>query len=181
MAGKVYSWFHSWTLGRAGDNIKSDLFAYISSLVSSGYPYDMVQLRYTVNGDYGPVDSNLPDFVKSWNEKYLSPKLIISTTSEMFTTFEKKYGSTLPSYSSDFTLYREDGALSTATELALTRKASKRLIQTEILYSMTSPEKYDHKHLMKHGKTSFFSMSTRGVHGTVFQTLIRLLQLNNGK
>jgi alpha-mannosidase len=105
----------------------------------------MVQLRYTVNGDNGPTDPNLPDFVKSWNEKYVSPKLIISTTSEMFSHFEKKYGSVLPHYSGDFSPYWEDGALSTACELALTRNASERLVQAEILYSLAAPEKYNSK------------------------------------
>ena len=32
--------------------------------------YDMVQVRYTIGGDNGPVDPALPDFVKSWNETF---------------------------------------------------------------------------------------------------------------
>ena len=34
------------------------------------YPYDMVQVRYTIGGDNGPVDPKLPDFVKAWNETF---------------------------------------------------------------------------------------------------------------
>ncbi|MCX6259044.1 MAG: glycoside hydrolase [Bacteroidia bacterium] len=143
MAGKGYSWFHSWTLGRVGENIKTDLFAYINDLAASGYPYDMVQLRYTVDSDNGPVDPNLSDFVKNWNEKYISPEFVISTSSVMFENFEKKYGSTLPSFSGDLTPYWEDGALSVAAELAMNRQASERLVQAEILFSMTKPDKYD--------------------------------------
>jgi alpha-mannosidase len=39
-------------------------------LAAKGYPYDMVQWRYNIVSDNGPVDSTLSDFVRDWNEKY---------------------------------------------------------------------------------------------------------------
>jgi alpha-mannosidase len=34
----------------------------------------MVQWRYNIVSDNGPVDSTLSDFVRDWNEKYASPR-----------------------------------------------------------------------------------------------------------
>ncbi len=106
-------------------------------LEEQNYPYDMVQLRYTIVADNGPTDPDLPDFVKTWNEKYLSPKLVIATASSMFEEFERRWGKTLPSYAGDITPYWEDGALSTLRELGMARRASERLVQAEALACIT--------------------------------------------
>ncbi len=143
VAGRGYSWFHGWIAGKAGSGTKENLFDYLTELDSADYPYDLVQVRYTVVSDNGPVDPALPDFVRSWNEKYLSPKIVISTSSQMFEDFEKKYGDRLPVHEGDFTPYWEDGALSTARELSLVKKSAERLLQTEVMYSMINPNAYD--------------------------------------
>ncbi len=136
VAGKGYSWFADWIMGRAGLNTAGNLFDYLRDLEKQKYPYDMVQLRYTIGGDNGPVDPGLPAFVKAWNEQYTTPRLIIATSSRMFQEFERRWGKTLPSFSGDITPYWEDGALSTLRELGIVRSASERLVQTEILACM---------------------------------------------
>jgi len=142
MAGKAYSWFHG---GRMGDVEKADpkaIFEYLAELCESGYPYDMVQIRYSIGGDNGPPDPNLPEFVKAWNAKYRHPKLVIATTREMFREFERRYGDRIPEVRGDFTPYWEDGAGSSARETALTRTASERLVQAEALWAMLRPGEY---------------------------------------
>ncbi len=136
-AGKGYSWFHDWITGRAGPSTAANLFGYLRELDAQRYPYDMVQLRYTVMGDNGPVDPNLPAFVKEWNERYVSPRLVIATASGMFHEFERRWGASLPTYAGDITPYWEDGALSTLRELGIVRVVSERLVQTEALACMT--------------------------------------------
>jgi hypothetical protein len=111
-AGKGYSWFHNFNMGRVGEKTKKNLLQYLSDLDEEKYPYDVVQLRYTIPADNGITDSLLPGFVKQWNEKYESPKIFMTNVSEMMMNFEKKYGSVLPKYSGDFTPYWEDGAVS---------------------------------------------------------------------
>jgi hypothetical protein len=138
VAGKGYSWFHGWIAGKAGSSTATNLFDYLRELDEKQYPYDMVQLRYTIVADNGPTDPDLPDFVKSWNEKYVSPKLVIATASSMFEEFERRWGTSLPSFAGDITPYWEDGALSTLRELGLTRRASERLIQAEYLSCLTT-------------------------------------------
>jgi alpha-mannosidase len=120
---------------------------YFEWLDQISYPYDMIQMRHTVNGDNGTVDPDLPKYAASWNEKYVSPKIVVSTTPALFSEFEKRYGNVLPVYSGDFTPYWEDGAASSAYELGLTRNASESLVQTEALSAMLNPAKYNDKKL----------------------------------
>jgi hypothetical protein len=120
-----------------------NLLHYFEWLDEIGYPYDMIHMRHTVNGDNGTVDSDLPQYVKSWNETHVSPTITISTTETLFREFEHKYGAALPAFSGDFTPYWEDGAASTAKELGVNRTTSEQLIQTEALYAILAPAKYD--------------------------------------
>ncbi|MFC1633408.1 polysaccharide lyase family protein [Planctomycetota bacterium] len=136
VAGEGYSFFHSGRLdgGR--------LFDYLSRLEDSEYPYDMLQLRYSIGGDNGPPDPDLSQFVKDWNAKYAYPKIIVATTSEMFREFERRYGDKLSRIRGDFTPYWEDGAGSSARETAMNREAAERLTQAETLWAMLDPGNY---------------------------------------
>ncbi len=110
MAGKAYSWFHPSLLAEIRNVRDESLFGYLAELEAADYPYDMVQLRYSVGGDNGPPDADLPEFVRRWNTKYVWPRLSISTTSKMFHEFEDRYKDRIPEFSGDFTPYWEDGA-----------------------------------------------------------------------
>jgi len=136
VAGEGYSLFHSGRLdgGR--------LLSYLKRLQDSGYPYDMVHVRYSIGGDNGPPDPGLSDFVRRWNQKYAYPRLIISTASQMCREFEQRYGESLKRFRGDFTPYWEDGAGSSAQETALNRAAAERLVQAEALYAMLEPGAY---------------------------------------
>jgi alpha-mannosidase len=102
----------------------------------------MVQLRYSIGGDNGPPDPDLPEFVKKWNAEYVWPKLVIATTSELFREFERRYKDKIPEARGDFTPYWEDGAASSARETALARNAAERLVQAETLWSILNPRAY---------------------------------------
>ncbi len=135
VAGASYASFHEGDLGKLGDE---KILKLTRKLDENAYPYEIFQLPYTL-GDNGPPDANLSHFVKDWNERYISPKLIIATHEQMFRDFETRYGSTLPSVRGDFTPYWEDGAASTAFETGLNRRTVDRLIQGEALWSMNAP------------------------------------------
>jgi alpha-mannosidase len=139
MAGKGYSWFHDWILGRARHELAHHFYGYMGELEESAYPYDIVQLRYTVGADNGPTDPGLPDFVREWNERHITPRFVISTTAEMFEEFERRYGTSIPACSGELTPYWEDGVLSSLRELGMARDASQRLVQAETLASMIGP------------------------------------------
>lgn len=139
VAGASYAGFHEGDLARLGDE---KVLKLMRKLDDSGYPYEILQLPYTIGGDNGPPDPNLSDFVREWNERYASPRLVIATHVQMFAEFERRYGSGLPILKGDFTPYWEDGAASTAAETALNRRAVDRLIQGEVLWAMRAPASY---------------------------------------
>jgi hypothetical protein len=137
MAGKGYSWF----LSEPGLNAER-FVEYVTELESENYPYDMVQVRYSIGADNGPPDPELPGFVTKFNAQHLVPKLKIATTSEMFREFDRRYGATVLEARGDFTPYWEDGAGSSARETALARNAAERLVQAETLWALLRPNEY---------------------------------------
>jgi alpha-mannosidase len=141
LAGKGYSWFHHWSLTK--DDI-SPLLKYIDDLERQNYPYNMVQLRYTI-GDNGGPDPLLPDFIKKWNETHITPQFKLTTTTAMFKDFEKEYKSKIPVYKGDFTPYWEDGAASSAKETALNRNTAELLNQLETLYTLNGSKDFPRK------------------------------------
>ncbi len=126
-AGQGYGGWHGFTAGAIKERGTRKIAAYMNTLAANGYPYDMLQWRYNIVSDNGPVDSTLSDFVRDWNEKYISPRLIIANAGKMMQEFETKYGKDIPTWSGDFTPYWEDGAYSTAAEEGNVRVLSARL------------------------------------------------------
>lgn len=101
----------------------------------SDYPYDLFPMTWAM-ADNTPIDADLPDAVKSWNEEYAFPHLIISGATDIMSAFEKKYAAIIPSYRGDFTEYWTDGLGTAAKETAMNRKSKERLIQADMLWSM---------------------------------------------
>ena len=145
LPGRGYSWFQWGAIGQdgSGENRlqtrRGDILQYLSELEKKEYPYDMVQVRYSIGSDNGPPDPLLSDAVKSWNEEFVSPKMIISANSQMMAEFERRYADKIPIVAGDLTPYWEDGAASTANATAASRGAAERLAQSQILWSMLQP------------------------------------------
>ena len=133
--GAGYSLFHTGlgytNLRRALD--EEAIFKYLDQLSDADYPYDLTVLRYNIGSDNGPPDPDLPESVRAWNERYASPRLVISSVPGAFRAFEAKYGATLPARRGDVTGHWEDGVQSTARETAAVRRTAEALQQTEDL------------------------------------------------
>jgi len=142
--GEGYSLFHTGLAYSAiHKRLQEDLvFGYLKKLSDQNYLYEEVMLRYNIGSDNGPVDEMLPQAVKEWNEKYVTPRIVISTVDEAFSIFENKYGNTLPEVSGDITCYWEDGAYSTARETIQNRSNASRLVQAQSLWAMYNPAGY---------------------------------------
>jgi alpha-mannosidase len=141
-AGKGYSYFHDWLAGKLSSSGLDPLWEYLNTLEVKEFPYTFSYLRYTVNGDNGPPDADMPDIIRKWNEEYEYPRFHIGTTEELFTRFEQVYGDKLPVFKGDFTPYWEDGAASTAEESSMNRYNAERLNQLEVLWSITRSKNY---------------------------------------
>ena len=145
LPGHGYSWFQGGVPAQYGSgenrllNRRDDIIQYLSQLEESGYPYDMVQVRYSIGSDNGPPDPLLSDTVKSWNEEFVSPKIVIAANSQMMAEFERRYADRIPIVAGDLTPYWEDGAASTALATTVSRQAAESLAQSQILWSMLQP------------------------------------------
>ena len=94
------------------------------------YPYDAVFLHGAV-GDNGPLNEQLAETAKQWNERYAFPKIILCQNAEFHEYIEKHYGDKLPVYRGSAGTYWEDGAGSSAQETALNRNAQENLANGE--------------------------------------------------
>ena len=130
-AGKGYSSWHGTAAGAVFEMGTDKIAEYLNQLDKENYPYAMLQWRYNIVADNGPTDSTIADYVKQWNEKYASPKIILANATDMFVRFEKLYGNKIPVLSGDFTPYWEDGAYSTAREESQNRQVAQKIIALE--------------------------------------------------
>ncbi|MGL6179911.1 MAG: glycoside hydrolase family 38 C-terminal domain-containing protein [Tannerellaceae bacterium] len=104
------------------------------------YPYDIFPMTWCM-ADNTPIDADLPEAVKSWNEEYAYPRLQICTATDIMKAFDDKYGAQIPQRSGDFTEYWTDGLGSEAKHTGRNREVKEELIQTETLWSMLNPGK----------------------------------------
>lgn len=111
------------------------LFNYLGELEIKGFPYNMTILTWAMS-DNAPIDPELPDAVKAWNERYASPKLIITSVKQFFSDFEKKHAAELPVVTGDYTEYWTDGISSAARETGYGRNASDKLQQAEAIWAI---------------------------------------------
>ena len=168
VAGRGYSWFHGLNMGSLAKAPRYRIFEYMDELAEKGYPYSMVQVRYTIGGDNGPPDPALADYVKSWNETYASPKIVIATVSEMFAEFERRHGTGVPEVRGDLSGYWEDGAASTARETAMARTSANRLVQAAALWSVLGRDGFPAgKDAEAWRQVVLFSEHTWGAHDSV--------------
>ncbi|MNQ05553.1 hypothetical protein D3C85_182910 [compost metagenome] len=164
---KGYSSWHGMQPGVIFERGSKKIADYLNELTANNYPYDMVQWRFNIIADNAAIEPNASDFVKKWNEKYASPKLILNTTEKMFETFEKKYGDKIPTIKGDLTPYWEDGAMSTAEEEGKNRVNSLRLQQLSTLYTMLNPKKYDQQNFYEAWRNIImFHEHTWGAHNS---------------
>ncbi|MES2426006.1 MAG: glycoside hydrolase family 38 C-terminal domain-containing protein [Bacteroidota bacterium] len=128
--------------GHPSDNFLNPyLFEYLSGLEQSGFPYNMSILTWAMS-DNAPIDPELPDAVKAWNERYASPKLIITSTKQFFTDFEASYKDRIPKFTGDYTEYWTDGVSSAARETALSRETSDQLKQAGAIWAIRNKAAY---------------------------------------
>ena len=139
MLGTGYYQFH----GKPRDHRlqESEIFRLIDRYEGLGeaYPYDLLMVRYGLEGDNGRPNRNICDAVKAWNEKYVYPKLILSRNSDAMAAMEQRYGDKLPVVAGDYTGYWEDGAASTSEATAINRASHEKILQAQTLWSLLKP------------------------------------------
>jgi hypothetical protein len=137
--GGGYSMFHT---GLGYEHLEKRLdqeiiLAYADTLAARGWPYGIAGVRYNIGSDNGPPDSTLSATVAAWNERHVTPRLVLASVAELFEELESRAGDALPVVRGDLTGYWEDGAASSARETAMMRRSAESLVQTETLAAMT--------------------------------------------
>ncbi|MGH7592769.1 MAG: hypothetical protein ACRELE_02815, partial [Gemmatimonadales bacterium] len=135
-AGRGYSWVDNWPAGRIRLEDANVMSGYLDDLLARHYPWDIVQVRVAIGGDNGVPDGRLADVVRRWNERYVSPRLVIATLPQMFAAMEQRHGGALPRIRGDLTGYWEDGAVSTLREQMMARASAARLGQAGTLAAL---------------------------------------------
>lgn len=107
----------------------------LETLEKNNYPYDFCVLSWSL-WDNCPLDADVPEAVKRWNEKYAYPQIIISGGHDIMSMIEERYGDQLPVVHGDYTEYWTDGLGTSAQLTAINRGTKERLIQSETLWSM---------------------------------------------
>ena len=105
---------------------------------SDFYPYNIFAISWAM-ADNTPIDADLPDAVKSWNEEYAFPHLVIASAHDIMSAFENQYGDQIPVRHGEFTEYWTDGLGSAAKQTSMNRHSKERLIQADTLWSMIRP------------------------------------------
>ena len=145
------------------------LFQYLNKLADNSFPYDMTILTWAMS-DNAPIDPELPDAVKLWNERYSSPKLIITSATQFFTDFEAKYKKDIPVLKGDYTEYWTDGVGSAAKETAINRNTSSRLQQADAIWAIRNKSNYPSVKFDEAWKNILlFSEHTWGAYNSISQ------------
>ena len=142
LLGTGYYQFH----GKPRDHKlqESEIFRLIDRYEDLGeeYPYDLLMVRYGLEGDNGRPNRLISDAVKVWNEKFVYPKLILSRNSDAMAEMERRYGDTLPVVTGDYTGHWEDGAASTSEATAINRSSHEKILQAQTLWSLLKPGQF---------------------------------------
>ena len=120
-----------WTLAQA----ERDLSRQLARLEARGYPHDLIKLNFAGGErDNSPPARRLSDIARAWNERWVSPQLIVATSQMFFEAFERAAGAALPTLrgelpNTDYTI----GATSTAYPLGVNRVTHDQLAAAERL------------------------------------------------
>ena len=89
---------------------------------SPDWPYD-VALLYGAQWDNAPADERLIANLDAFGRRYMFPRIVPGRAEDFFRDVERRWGPKIPVRRGDTGLYWEDGAASTAAELAWFRHA----------------------------------------------------------
>ncbi|MBN2375140.1 MAG: hypothetical protein JXD22_01970 [Sedimentisphaerales bacterium] len=134
---KVFMWYtDSYREGdffRAPGLHEGNFLAHIRRNENAGTWVDDIQLR--MGGDNLPPNFQLSKNARAWNEKYVWPKVIVSTNRMYMEHLEKRYGKQCKTFRGDITSWWAEGPGSAAKETGMVRLAHDELVANEALWT----------------------------------------------
>lgn len=121
------------------ESIQRNIFSYIESLKSRGYPFQMATVQYSgYHTDNSPPSMRHCDAIKKWNETYAWPKIKSATAKEFLIAIEEKHSDDLPVWKAAYPDWWTDGFGSAARESAASRKTQSDMITVSGMLSMAA-------------------------------------------
>jgi hypothetical protein len=93
------------------------------ALLGPRWPYDCALLYGADWQDNAPLNEALVTNAQEFNRRFVYPRIVMGRAEDFFRDIERRYGTQVPVKRGDSGLYWEDGAASTAAELAAFRAA----------------------------------------------------------
>ncbi|MDD4869892.1 MAG: glycoside hydrolase family 38 C-terminal domain-containing protein [Kiritimatiellae bacterium] len=119
MTGNIWQ-IHTGKMERSRPKIEE----YLLGLEQRSYPYDRIGVQFSgFSTDNSSPTTIACDLVKTWNEKFVSPYLRLSTVHEFPAWIEKNHGRELPVHRQAWPDWWTDGFGSAARETAVAREA----------------------------------------------------------
>src|SRR5439155_365886 len=103
------------------------------AFLSPDWPYDMALLYGADWQDNALMQEQLVTNLEEFNRRYAFPRLVPGRAEDFFRELERRYGPRIPVRRGDTGLYWEDGAASTAAELAAFRGAQLAARAAEVM------------------------------------------------
>ena len=131
-----HGYHQGWSAGllTSLERAEAGLAHFLTTLEERGYPYENV-LLYGMFIDNWPASDRFVDIVEEFNRKWENPQLVVSTTDEFFHEIEREVNGKVNEVRGSFGAYWEDGAASTARELAMSRLAKRLIYFAEVAYT----------------------------------------------
>jgi alpha-mannosidase len=108
----------------------------LHDLEASGYAYDRFQIQYAF--DNAPITFRPAEIVRSWNNRWSYPRIVLSTAREFLETMRKDHGSNFPSRSGDWSDWWGGIVTGFPREETLTRSCHRRVPEAEFLATQVS-------------------------------------------
>ncbi len=104
------------------------LMSKIGRFAEQEYPYSVVQMSFS---NHWTIDNDLPcrqmsEFIKTWNELELQPRLVFSTPSIFFEKLERELSSDLHAIHGEWCDWWADGIAASPSEVAVLQAAKRR-------------------------------------------------------
>ncbi len=112
---------------------------YLRSLEQRGYPFDRVGVQFSgYYTDNSPPSTVACDIVKTWNERYASPRLRLSTAQEFLAWVEEEHAREIETFRVAWPDWWTDGFGSAARETAAARQTDTSVQVSQALLAQAS-------------------------------------------
>lgn len=111
----------------------SDWLQHQPAFLAANWPYDTALLYGADWQDNAPMKEALVNNVQEFGRRFMWPRIVTGRAEDFFRDVERRYGTRIPVRRGDTGLFWEDGAASTAAELAAFRSAQLAARAAEIV------------------------------------------------